>query len=82
MLEELIAMPVETAITTIIILIVMILFIVLALISMIFPIRGINRIIYDAEPNPNCPECHGTGILNPGHKHVQCDCPCKIRFLR
>lgn len=57
-----------------------ILFILMAFSSVFFPPQGINRIVYDGKPDPNCDDCHGLGVLNIGHEHFECDCPCKMRF--
>lgn len=38
-------------------------------------------ISYDGDPDPNCPDCHGTGIIHKGDPHFECDCPCKMEFL-
>ena len=55
-------------------------FISAGLCSVLFPARGINRVVHDGEPNPYCSECHGIGVLNIGDEHFESDCPCKMRF--
>ena len=35
-------------------------------------------ISYSGDPDPNCPDCEGKGIVNEGHEHFECECPCKM----
>lgn len=32
------------------------------------------------EPDPECDDCKGTGVLNAGHEHLEMACPCTDRF--
>ncbi len=59
-----------------------ILFIWLSLWSICSGGAGDCYIHYNGEPGDNCKDCHGTGVINKGDTHFECDCPCKMRIVR
>ena len=32
------------------------------------------------DPENDCPDCKGTGIINEGDEHFECECPCTTRI--
>lgn len=60
--------------------ILILLVVIVAILSIISPQDyGLH---HNSLPDSNCPDCKGTGVVNPGNKFWEAQCPCKVRFTK
>lgn len=68
--------------------VIVIITVVMVFIGLLFVIFLLSKgqpfyhIDYEGEPWKDCPDCHGTGIVNKGDEHFECECPCKMRMYK